>query len=109
MHHIIGIDIGTTHVKALVATGAGEILYETKEGYPTSNPLPGYQEQNAEDIFQAVLKVLKQANDSIADKKSIACVSFSSAMHSLLAGAHASAACSCVTFNCWTESNDSDR
>jgi len=85
MHHIIGIDIGTTHVKALVATGAGEVLYETKEGYPTSNPLPGYQEQNADDIFQAVLKVLKQANASIADKKSIACVSFSSAMHSLVA------------------------
>jgi len=84
-HHIIGVDIGTTHVKAVVATTAGEVLHETKEGYPTSNPFPGHQEQNAEDIFQAVLKVLELAVSSITDKKSISCISFSAAMHSLMA------------------------
>ena len=84
MHHIIGVDIGTTHVKAVVATTAGQVLHETKEGYPTSNPLPGHQEQNAEDIFQAVLKVLKQALRTIDNTESISCISFSAAMHSLM-------------------------
>src|SRR4029077_19968002 len=51
----------------------------------TVNPLPGHQEQAAADIFQAVLKVLKQAIDTIDDKKTIACISFSAAMHSLMA------------------------
>jgi gluconokinase len=85
MHHIIGVDIGTTHVKAVVATTAGQVLHETKEGYPTSNPFPGHQEQNANDIFQAVLKVLKMAINSVVDKQSISCISFSSAMHSVMA------------------------
>ncbi|MEP7377588.1 MAG: gluconokinase [Chitinophagaceae bacterium] len=85
MYHIIGIDIGTTHVKAVVASVAGNVLQEIKEGYPTLNPLPGYQEQNADDIFRAVLKVLKQAAGTITDKKSISCISFSAAMHSLMA------------------------
>ena len=85
MHHIIGIDIGTTHVKAVVATTTGHVVYEIKEDYPTSNPFPGHQEQNADDIFQAVMKVLKQAVDAIADRESISCISFSAAMHSLMA------------------------
>jgi gluconokinase len=85
MQHIIGIDIGTTHVKALVATAAGKVLHEIKEGYLTSNPLPGHQEQNAEDIFLAVLKVLKHSIDTVADKESVSCISFSAAMHSLMA------------------------
>lgn len=85
MHHIIGVDIGTTHVKAVVATTAGQVLQETKEGYPTSNPFPGYQEQNANDIFQAVLRVLKTATNAIVDKQSISCISFSAAMHSVMA------------------------
>ena len=84
-YHIIGVDIGTTHVKALVATTAGEVLYETKEGYPTSNPFPGHQEQNAGDIFQAVLMVLRMAISTVADKQSISCIAFSAAMHSLMA------------------------
>ena len=85
MHHIIGIDIGTTHVKAVVATTAGQVLYEAKKGYPSIHSSAGYHEQDAEYIFQSMLQVLKQACNTIADKQSIACISFSAAMHSLLA------------------------
>lgn len=85
MHHIIGVDIGTTHVKAVVTTTTGRVLYEIKEGYPTSSPFPGHQEQNAGDIFQAVLKVLKYSIGTIAGKDTISCISFSAAMHSLMA------------------------
>ena len=85
MNFIIGIDIGTTHVKAVVAGPDGRTVFETKKGYPTSNPSPGYHEQDAEEIFQAVLGVLKPAVASVEKKENIACVSFSAAMHSLLA------------------------
>lgn len=85
MRYIIGIDIGTTHVKAVVASATGQVLNEAKKSYPSSQPSAGYHEQDAEYIFQSVLQVLKQAGDTITDKHSIACISFSSAMHSLLA------------------------
>ena len=85
MQHIIGIDIGTTHVKAVVASAAGKILYEAKAGYPTLNPSQGYHEQNPQDIFEAVLHVLRDSCEFITDKSGIACISFSAAMHSLVA------------------------
>jgi len=85
MQHIIGIDIGTTHVKAVVASAAGKILYEAKAGYPTLNPSQGCHEQDPEDIFTAVLHVLRESCEFITDKTTIACVSFSAAMHSLVA------------------------
>ena len=85
MQHIIGIDIGTTHVKAVVASNAGKLLFETKAGYPTLNPSIGYHEQNPNDIFEAFLRVLGEAAESINDKSTIACISFSAAMHSLVA------------------------
>src|SRR6188474_410866 len=85
MQHIIGIDIGTTHVKAVVASTVGKILYEAKAGYPTFNPSQGYQEQNPDEIFRAFLKVMAEGIAFIADKSTIACVSFSAAMHSVIA------------------------
>ena len=85
MQHIIGIDIGTTHVKAVVASTVGKILYEAKAGYPTFNPSQGYQEQNPDEIFRAFLKVMAAGIAFIADKSTIACISFSAAMHSVIA------------------------
>ncbi len=85
MRYIIGADIGTTHIKAVIATEKGDVLNEYKLDYPTFHPSPGYHEQNADDIFKAVLQVLKQVCDSVTDKQNITCISFSAAMHSLLA------------------------
>jgi len=85
MQHIIGIDIGTTHVKAVVASTAGKILFEAKAGYPTFSPSLGYQEQNPHDIFQAFIKVFAESTEFITDKSTITCVSFSAAMHSVIA------------------------
>jgi len=85
MQHIVGIDIGTTHVKAVVASANGKILFEAKAGYPTFNPSLGCQEQNPDEVFRAFLKVIQESVEFIADKSTIACVSFSAAMHSVIA------------------------
>ena len=45
---------------------------------------PGWNEQNANEIFNSVLKLLQQAF-AFCKEANIACVSFSAAMHSLLA------------------------
>ena len=85
MQHIIGIDIGTTHVKSVVASTTGKILFEAKAGYPTFSPSKGYHEQNPDDIFRAFLQVLTESTEFITDKSMIACISFSAAMHSVIA------------------------
>lgn len=85
MHYIIGIDIGTTHTKAVVATTAAEVITEVKAGYPSLQPQPGYHEQDPQQIVEAVIEVLTKAIHSLPDKKNILVISFSAAMHSLLA------------------------
>ncbi|MCG2617565.1 gluconokinase [Terrimonas sp. NA20] len=85
MPYFIAIDIGTTHCKAIVTTDAAEVLFETKAGYPSFQPQSGYHEQDPEQIFAAVMKVLRDAVDTVADKENILAVSFSAAMHSLIA------------------------
>lgn len=85
MPYLIAIDIGTTHCKAIVTTDMAEVLFEDKAGYPSHKPQAGYHEQDPEQILAAVIQVLGTAADSIPDKENILAVSFSAAMHSLIA------------------------
>ncbi len=88
MQYIIGIDIGTTHTKAVVATTSAEIITEFKKTYK-GKPSPGpHQEQDPDDIFNTVMTALKEVIATIEDKNQIACVSFSAAMHSIMALDH---------------------
>ena len=83
--YIIGIDMGTTHTKAVVTTTGGEVLYEEKEGYPTLQPFPGHSEQDPVLLFNAVVTVLEKVLENIKDKENVAAVCFSAAMHSIMA------------------------
>ncbi|MBN8879137.1 MAG: gluconokinase [Sphingobacteriales bacterium] len=85
MQYIIGIDIGTTHTKAVVTTTAAEVVAETKAGYPSLQPQPGYHEQDPQQIMQAVIEVLSKAIHAVPGKENIIVVSFSAAMHSMMA------------------------
>lgn len=85
MSYIIGIDIGTTHTKAIILGIDGKVIYEGKEGYVTNQPQPGYQEQDPEAIYEAFISVLKDALASAGDQSEISGISFSSAMHGFLA------------------------
>lgn len=84
MNYFVGIDIGTTHTKAIVITTDGVVFYETKQTYDIVRPQPGYEEQDVSVIFNSVVSVLEKAFKSIPDKRQIAAVGFSAAMHSLL-------------------------
>src|SRR5579859_5360469 len=55
---LIGIDIGTTAVKALLIDVAGKTLASFAEGYPTALPAPDHVEQNPEDWLNGVLAAL---------------------------------------------------
>ena len=84
--HIVGIDIGTTSTKAVLFTAAGEVVKECSIGYPLLSPRPDIQEQDPEEIYQAVLGSVQLLSECCAAQMtSVIGLSFSAAMHSLIA------------------------
>jgi xylulokinase len=61
MRALIGLDIGTTAVKALaVDEEDGAIVARCEVGYPLSTPRPGWAEQDPEDWWRATEQALAQ-------------------------------------------------
>jgi xylulokinase len=50
---LVGIDVGTTGVKAVVVGERGDVLAVAEEGYELSMPQPGWSEQDPEDWWRA--------------------------------------------------------
>jgi gluconokinase len=82
--YFLGIDIGTTHTKAVIINHNGQLLFESKKGYDLLHPHPGYEEQDPVLIMDAVATVIKKAFLAIPPGDEVPAVSFSAAMHSLI-------------------------
>ena len=83
--YMIGVDIGTTSTKAVLFKQDGSIVAQGSADYPLHTPTPVIAEQDAEDIFQAVIVSVQQATSKAGvQPNDILFVSFSSAMHSIL-------------------------
>jgi xylulokinase len=54
----VGLDVGTTGVKALVISADGNVLARAEEAYPLSTPKPGWSEQDPEDWWRATRRAL---------------------------------------------------
>ncbi|HVN61760.1 MAG TPA: xylulokinase [Gaiellaceae bacterium] len=50
---LVGLDVGTTGVKALALSPEGEVLARAERSYPLSTPRPGWSEQDPEDWWRA--------------------------------------------------------
>ena len=55
---LVGLDVGTTGVKALRISETGEVLARHEEEYPLSIPQPGWAEQDPEDWWRASERAL---------------------------------------------------
>ena len=55
---LIGLDVGTTGVKAIAISETGEVLARHEEEYPLSIPQPGWAEQDPEDWWAASQRAL---------------------------------------------------
>ncbi|MDM5237832.1 gluconokinase [Bacillus cereus] len=82
--YMLGIDIGTTSTKAVLFTEKGEVVQTENIGYPLRTPDISTAEQDPEEIFQAVLRAISNITRHHSDKKP-SFISFSSAMHSVIA------------------------
>ena len=84
--YMIGVDIGTTSTKAVLFEENGNIAAQHHVGYPLHTPEPDAAEQDPEDILKAVVETVQEVmTQSGVPAEHVLFVSFSSAMHSVLA------------------------
>lgn len=108
--YVIGVDIGTTSTKSVLFSVDGTVISNHGIEYPLYSPTPATAEQDPEEIFQAVIETIKTVvQNSKVNPSNILCVSFSSAMHSVIAmDKDGSALTKCITWAdnrsaAWTE------
>ena len=58
MTQLVGLDVGTTGVKALALSPEGDVLARAEESYELSTPHPGWAEQDPEDWWRAAERAL---------------------------------------------------
>jgi xylulokinase len=76
----VGLDVGTTAVKAIAVSETGEVLASCEEEYPLSTPRPGWAEQDPEDWWRATERALGRL-----DTGAVAGIGLSGQMHGLVA------------------------
>jgi gluconokinase len=84
--YAIGIDIGTTSTKVVLFDEKGAAVAHHAKSYPLLAEVPGAAEQNPDEIYEAVVYSLRETvrkSGDLAEK--IGFISFSTAMHSLIA------------------------
>jgi gluconokinase len=86
LSYAIGVDIGTTSTKAALFTETGEVVTQHAIEYPLYAPTPATAEQDPEEIGTAVTKSVRALIEtSQIEPSRLLCLSFSAAMHSLIA------------------------
>ena len=75
---ILGIDVGTTNAKALLATPEGKVVAQAVQSHPLLTPRPGWVEQNAEDWWRSTAAVAAQVmRESGAEPEQVAALGIS--------------------------------
>jgi len=83
MHLFLGLDIGTSGVKAILVDEKGRVRSASTAPLPLSTPRPGWAEQHPGDWWAATLKATRAAlRLSKAPASKVACVGLSGQMHS---------------------------
>jgi xylulokinase len=77
MTTLVGVDVGTTGVKAVAIDESGEVLARAEEAYTLSTPRPGWAEQEPDDWVRA-------AEAALARLPEAAAVGLSGQMHGLV-------------------------
>ena len=83
---MIGVDMGTTSTKTIAFSLQGQVISSANRKYPILYPEPGFCEQDPDEILRAVVSTIREVTDDLKDKDCPPlALSFSSAMHSLIA------------------------
>ena len=79
MTRLVGLDVGTTGVKALAISEQGELLARVEKEYPLATPRPGWAEQDPDDWWRASESALAEV-----DADGAAGIGLSGQMHGLV-------------------------
>jgi xylulokinase len=83
MGYLLGLDIGTSGVKALLISPEGKIISSKTESYPLATPNSGWAEQFPYDWWEATVKAIKETvSNNPIDSNQIKGISLSGQMHS---------------------------
>ncbi|WP_345807688.1 xylulokinase [Bacillus pumilus] len=85
MKYVMGIDLGTSGVKAILVDENGKVCGEATKPYRLIQDKPGYCEQNPEDWVEQTVAAMKElmARQPVLSKK-VEGISFSGQMHGLV-------------------------
>lgn len=84
--YYIGVDLGTTSTKAVMFDESGSVVSSANHGYDLYRDASGMAEEDPEEIMTAFLEAIYETVSKAKVKpEEVAAVSFSSAMHSLIA------------------------
>ena len=82
----IGVDIGTTGVRAIAYEADGKSVGSAQAFYPLDTPHPDWAEQNPVQIYDAVEQVVRETADSLRYKRKVlGGIALSTVMHSFAA------------------------
>ena len=77
----VGLDVGTTGVKAVAVAPDGDVLARAERSYPLSTPQPGWSEQDPEDWWRAAEAALAEVSAGVE----VVGIGLSGQMHGLVA------------------------
>ena len=81
----IGLDVGTTGAKAIVADADGRILGKGYREYELSFPGTGLVEQDAEDWWKASIEAIRCATAGLSDRNAVSAIALSTQGATMLA------------------------
>ena len=81
---IVGVDVGTSSVKALAVTAQGVCCAKAKVLYGFQQVQPGFHEQDANELFEAIMTCISQIVDTLPQAHVISAISFSTPMHGIM-------------------------
>ena len=75
---LAGIDVGTTNIKAILFTPAGQTVAEASVPTPTHYPRPTWAYYEPEEIWQATIQALRRVTCQVADPQQIVSIAATS-------------------------------
>src|SRR5512147_1567222 len=64
---LLGLDIGTSRIKGVLATPGGRVVAKAGFDYPTHYPRPGWAEQDPQDWWRGVVAVVRSLTAQVGN------------------------------------------
>lgn len=77
----LGIDLGTSSLKALVVDSTGNVIGQGSGEYPILSPQPAYAEQEPQAWWRAAVQAVRQATANLSHRYAIVVLALSGQMH----------------------------